>query len=281
MLLTRDDKPKRLMLHGPGAARELDVSWLDASQHPVLSRDGSLLAFADAGIDAGTNYEVMLRKTTGGEVARLGEGSPAAFSPDGKWLLASVPSTPPRIVLYPTRAGTERLIAIDRFESIGSADWFPDGRSIMFCGNRSGEASRCYVQAQAGGAPRAVTPPGTSAGSVSPDGKEVAAFGAVLGHRRYPVAGGSDRAIPGLSFHDQIVRWSPDGRALIVGGPTSPTVDRVDLVTGRREPLVTLGNRTPGGAWRFVLFAMADDPHVYAYVGVTYLSEIFTVDGVR
>ena len=44
---------------------------------------------------------------------------------------------------------------------------------------------------------------------------------------------------------------------------------------------MTLGNRTPGGAWRSVFFAMADDPHVYAYVGATYLSEIFTVDGVR
>lgn len=31
----------------------------------------------------------------------------------------------------------------------------------------------------------------------------------------------------------------------------------------------------------FILFAVADDPHVYAYVGVTYLSEIFTADGVR
>jgi Tol biopolymer transport system component/tRNA A-37 threonylcarbamoyl transferase component Bud32 len=281
VLLTRDDAPFRLMLRGPGAAHELDVSWLDASSGPRLSRDGSLLAFTDAGADAGTNYDAVLRKTAGGEVAKLGEGQPAAFSPDGKWLLAFVPSTPPRIVLYPTRAGTERAIAIDRFESIGSADWFPDGRSILFCGNRIGEASRCYVQALAGGAARAVTPPGTSAGFVSPDGQEVAAFSAVLGHRRYPVAGGSERAIPGLSFHDQIVRWSADGRALIVGGVMSPTVDRVDLATGRREPLVTLGNRTPGGAWRFIFFAVADDPHVYAYVGATYLSEIFTVDGVR
>jgi hypothetical protein len=126
-----------------------------------------------------------------------------------------------------------------------------------------------------------VTPPGTSTGFVSPDGQEVAAFSAALGHRRYPVAGGSDRPIPGLSFHDQIVRWSTDGKALIVGGATSPTVDRVDVATGRREPLVTLGNRTPGGSWRFIFFAMADDPDVYAYVGATYLSEIFTVDGVR
>jgi len=281
VLLTRDDAPYRLMLRGPGASRELDVSWLDASLGPKLSGDGSLLAFADGGNDASTNYDVMLRKTGGGEVARLGEGEPAAFSPDGKWVLALVPSTPPRIVLYPTRTGTERRITIDRFESIGSVDWFPDGQSILFCGNRVGEASRCYVQPLAGGGARAVTPAGTGAGFVSPDGKEVVAFGQSLGYRRYPVAGGTGSEIPGLSFKDQIVRWSPDGRALVVGSATSRTVDRVDLATGRREPLVTLGTELPGGRWRPVFFAMADDPHVYAYVAAAYLSELFTVDGVR
>ncbi len=281
LLLTRDDAPYRLMLRAPGASRELDVSWLDASLGPKLSHDGSLLAFTDGGYGASGNYDVMLRKTGGGEVARLGEGESAAFSPDGKWVLAFVPSTPPRIVLYPTRTGAERRITIDAFESIGSADWFPDGKSILFCGNRVGEASRCYVQPLEGGGARAVTPAGTGAGFVSPDGQEVAAFSPSLGHRRYPLAGGSGREIPGLSFNDQVIRWSTDGRALIVGSTTSRTVDRVDIATGRREPLTALGSEPPGGRWRFVFFTMADDPHVYAYVAATYLSEIFTVDGVR
>jgi hypothetical protein len=95
------------------------------------------------------------------------------------------------------------------------------------------------------------------------------------------VAGGDGRDIPGLSFDDQVVRWSPDGKALIVGRQTSQTVDRVELATGRRQPLVSLGNQPPGGQWRFLFFAMADDPHVYAYAAAAYLSEIFTVDGVR
>jgi len=82
-------------------------------------------------------------------------------------------------------------------------------------------------------------------------------------------------------LNDQVIRWSPDGRALIVGSATSSTVDRLDLATGRREPLVTLGTQLRGGRWRPVFFAMADDPHVYAYVAAAYLSEIFTVDGVR
>jgi eukaryotic-like serine/threonine-protein kinase len=283
VLLTRDDVPFRLMLHAPGASRELDVSWLDLSLAPKLARDGSLLAFSNGGVDAGPNYDVMLRHTAGGQVARLGEGEAAAFSPDGKWLLAFVLSTPPRLVLYPTRTGTERPIPIGPFESIGSADWFPDGRSILFCGNRVGEASRCYVQPLAGGTARAVTAAGTSAGFVSPNGEEVVAFGPSLGHRRYPAAGGSGagREIPGLSFSDQVVRWSTDGRALIVGRATSGTMDRVDLATGRREPVVTLGTEPPGGRWRIIFFAMGDDPHVYAYVAAAYLSEIFTVDGVR
>jgi eukaryotic-like serine/threonine-protein kinase len=284
VLLTRDDTPFRLMLRGPHAPREVDVSWLDVSLGPKLSRDGSLLAFTNGGVDAGANYDVMLRTTTtGDQAARLGEGEAAAFSPDGKWLLAAVPSTPPRLVLYPTRTGAERPIPIGPFESIGSADWFPDGRSILFCGNRAGEASRCYVQPLAGGTARAVTPAGTSAGFVSPSGEEVVAFGPALGHRRYPVAGesGAGREIPGLSFSDQVVRWSPDGRALIVGSATSATMDRVDLATGRRQPLVTLGTEHPGGRWRLTFFALADDPRVYAYVAATYLSEIFTVDRVR
>jgi eukaryotic-like serine/threonine-protein kinase len=284
VLLTRDDTPFRLMLRGPHAPREVDVSWLDVSLGPKLSRDGSLLAFTNGGVDAGANYDVMLRTTTtGDQAARLGEGEAAAFSPDGKWLLAAVPSTPPRLVLYPTRTGAERPIAIGPFESIGSADWFPDGRSILFCGNRAGEASRCYVQPLAGGTARAVTPAGTSAGFVSLSGEEVVAFGPALGHRRYPVAGesGAGREIPGLSFSDQVVRWSPDGRALIVGSATSATMDRVDLATGRRQPLVTLGTEHPGGRWRLTFFALADDPRVYAYVAATYLSEIFTVDRVR
>ncbi|MFL5518622.1 MAG: protein kinase domain-containing protein [Gemmatimonadales bacterium] len=281
LLLTRDDAPYRLLLRPPSAPRELDVSWLDASIAPKLSRDGSLLAFANGGFDASVNYDVMLRKTQGGEVARLGEGQAAAFSPDGKWVLAFLPTTPAQLVLYPTRTGDERRIAIDRFEAIGSADWFPDGRSVLFCGNRVGEASRCWLQPLEGGAARAVTPEGTGAGFVSPDGVEVVARSPSQGYRRYVVAGGSGREIPGLSSDDQVVRWSTDGRALIVGSPNSSTLDRVDLATGRREPLVTLGTEPPGPRARPVFFTMADDPRVYAYVAATYLSQVFTVDGVQ
>jgi hypothetical protein len=58
-------------------------------------------------------------------------------------------------------------------------------------------------------------------------------------------------------------------------------MDRVDLTTGRREPLVTARDRDSRFPVAAVFFAMADDSHVYAYVAATHLSQIFTVDGVR
>ncbi len=281
LLITRDDAPYRMILRGPGATSERDVSWLDASFSPAMSNDGRLLAFTNGGVGSGANYAVMLLKTERGQVARLGEGNVTAFSPDGNWVLAFVPSTPPRVVMYPTGTGAERRIDVGAFESIGATDWFPDGESILVCGNRVGEASRCYVQSLAGGEARAVTPPGTGAGLVSPDGREVVAYGEALGHRRYAVAGDSGRVIPGLSFNDQVIRWSPDGKALYVGRVASFTVDRLDLATGRRAPLLKLDAGRWGGFTSIIYTAIADDPRIYSYAAALYLSVLFTADGVR
>ncbi len=284
LLLTRDDWSYHLLLHSQGSNSEVDVSWLNSSFGPFLSHDGTLLAYANGGFDAGPNYAVMLQRTDGGKVARLGDGWPTGFSRDGKWLLAVVASTPPRVTRYPVGAGAERPVDVGTFESIGSADWFPDGQSILVCGNHVKEPSRCYVQSLAGGTPRAVTPEGTHQGLVSPDGKEVAAFGDALGHRRYPLDGdgtGAGENIPGLSASDRVRSWAPDGRALLIDRGNSHTVERLDLATGRREPALQLGAGRSGTLWYVNSVALADDPHTYAYVAVPYVSQLFTVDGVR
>ncbi len=281
LLITRDDAPYRMWLRAPNAAHDVDASWLDGTFAPLLSRDGSLLAFSNGGMDAGPYYDVMLRRTTGAQAARLGPGGVGAFSPDQKWLLAFVPSTPATIVVYPTGTGAERKIDVGPYETIGWVDWFPQGDSILVCGAHPNEASRCYVHPAAGGAGRALTPPGTGHGIISPDGRTVAAFGLSAGHRIYPVAGDSSRLIPGLGIGETIVRWSPDGRGLVIGSLTSRMVQRLDLATGRRTPLLTLGADRPTARNRIVFISVADNPVVYAYVTEDYLSSLFTVDGVR
>ncbi|MEP6574571.1 MAG: protein kinase [Gemmatimonadota bacterium] len=281
VLLTRDDSPYRLMLRAPHSAREVDASWLDGSFGPRLSPDGSLLTFADGGADAGVTYDVMLSKTDALQTARLGAGYPMAFSPDGQWILAFVPSAPPRIMIYPTGVGTERRIDVGPYELIGAADWFPDQQSVLVCGNHPGEASRCYKHPVAGGAGVAVTQEGTGVGFVSPDGRYVEAFGTSTGHMLYPVGGGPPRPIPGLRFNEYVVRWDRDGRSLIVGSVNSRSVDRLDLATGRRESIATLAADHPPRRPRTAFLTVADDPSVYAYVIEQYLSSLFTVDGVR
>ena len=64
-----------------------------------------------------------------------------------------------------------------------------------------------------------------------------------VGHRLYPVAGGSDREIPGLTSDDQVVRWATDGRALVVGSATSRTLDRVATPTAGAPMAVPDGLR--------------------------------------
>ncbi len=280
VLLTRDDASYRLMLRGPGSEKERDVSWLNTPFNPLLAHDGSLLAFSDGGFDAGDNYTVMLQKTDGRQVARLGEGSAFAFSPDGKWLLAGIFTAPPKLVLYPTGTGAERGVDVGAFESIATADWFPDGKSILVCGNKAGEAGRCYEHALNGGALQAVTPAGTSSGLVSPDGKQVVAFGQALGHRRYAIAGGAGQEIPQLTFNDQVVRWSGDGQALFVSNVSSRTLDRLDLATGVRKPVLDLGPESLTGPMRVGSATLSDDNKVYAYVTSPMVSQLFTVDGI-
>ena len=80
---------------------------------------------------------------------------------------------------------------------------------------------------------------------------------------------------------ENVVRWSTDGRALLVGSVDSRTVDRLDLASGRRASVVTLAPERRPRRPRMAFVTVADDPRVYAYVVEEYLSSLFTVDGVR
>ena len=107
-LAAREDVTWRLMAMAPGANTERDLSWLDGSLSAALSRDGQSLLFSESSGAFGNNYAVCLRKTDGSPVIRLGEGGVGDLSPDGRWALAFVPTSPDRLVLYPTGPGDPR-----------------------------------------------------------------------------------------------------------------------------------------------------------------------------
>ncbi len=296
-LVTLDEQRFQVRLHHPAFAEERDLGWLDASSNPVVSADGKLLALSDQSATGGLTYTVLLRKTDGSPAARLGEGQPLAFSRDGKSLLVSVLSTPPKLLLYPTGPGEPRRLDQEQFESLSYSlgALFADGERFFACGNLPKQGARCFTGALAGEPLTPVTPEGTVQAVLSPDGELVAAQ---VGDsfQLFSVGGGPPRPALGLTPADVLSRWSPDGQELWVyrGGSVRSfaasgtkdaalgiRVDRVDPHTGRRTLLTQIIPDDRAGLRQAVGLRLADDPRVYAYRQTRYLSSLFVVEGVR
>jgi len=282
-LVTSDDQQDRLLVRAPGTREDRDLSWLDSSQQPWLSADGRLMAFTDAGMDAGVNYATMLRKTDGSPVVRLGEGYPAHLSSDGQWVLAIIQSAPQQLMLYPTGPGQVRRLDHGEFQSFSAAQFFPDGQRLLVCGNEPGHATRCFVRPLGEGPLRPVTPEGTDYGFVSPNGRAVLAHRISGGFRIYLVDGGEPLTIASLTADDEVVGWSQDGGSIWVCNPNQipMRVERVDVATGRRSLLEVIAPANRSGLLSIVGITAARDPHVYAYQTREYVSHLFTVEGMR
>src|SRR5450830_1180371 len=281
-LVTHDDIRFEISVLAPGASAERDLSWLDSSGMPFLSRDGSMLLFTDQSAAAGPNGGVCLRKTDGGPVVRLGEGAALGLSPDGKWALALI-RTPPQLVIYPSGPGETRRLSRGDLETYQSAGWFPDGKSVLVCGNEAGKASRCYAQDVSGGPPRPVTPEATTNGTVSPDGLQILYSKTGGTYFTQRAGGGTAQTVPGLTPDDQVIRWSADGRSVFVSRPTNVPFrfERLDLPTGRRVLLREVAPADRAGVLHSNGAALTDDTKSYAYSYQRMTSQLLVVEGAR
>jgi serine/threonine protein kinase/Tol biopolymer transport system component len=281
-LVTQDDRRNEISVLAPGASAERDLSWLDYSFGPFFSRDGQMLLFGDASSAAGPNYAVCLRKTDGGPVVRLGEGYPCGLSPDGKSALAIV-YAPPQLVVHPTGSGETRRLPRGDLEAYQSASWFPDGKSVLVCGNEVGKASRCYEQDLSGGLPRPITPEATTNGKVSPDGLKVLCSKPNGTYFVQRIRDGFAQPVAGLTSDDQIIRWSEDGHALYLFRAASLPyrLERLDLVSGRRALIREVSPTDRTGVLNALGAALTDDNKTYAFRYGRMTSRLFVVEGAR
>jgi Tol biopolymer transport system component len=288
-LVTRDDVQWVIVAREPGRETVRDVSWLDGSISPQISSDGQMIAFTDQGILSGPLYGVMVRKSDGSAV-RLGDGNVRSISPDNQWVLADLPTSPRQFRLYPTGPGSYRPVVWPKLVDVVAARIMPDGKSLFVCGREANRPNRCYRSALEGGDVTPVTPDSIM-GFPSPDLRFVAVardgkwWLYPADGERHEIPGltsGERREIPGLA--SGAMRWSPDGSALWVfrdGPERQRGVDRVDIITGRRTPLVTI-DELPGTATPFVRSpSVADDGRSYVYFTATYNSLLFSVEGIR
>jgi eukaryotic-like serine/threonine-protein kinase len=280
-LIIRDDYFKRIWVKRAEDSTPKDVSWLDISFFPILSADGSLLAFGDGSDVAGEHYATMLRRTDGSPAVRLGEGAVLGMSRDKQWVVSVLPTAPVQLMLYPTGAGTSQRLDKGEFVAISAAA-FAGGSDIMVCGNEAGQSSRCYVRHLAGGTFKPFTPEGVRGVIASGDGQFIVAM-TEGGYRQFAIQGGTSQSVPGITLDDQVIRYSPDGKSLWIRRKNSQPVriEQLDIKTGARTALLPDFSPRRAGVLSVSEVTLADDPRSYAYMERESASYLFEMKGMR
>jgi hypothetical protein len=266
---------------------ERDLSWSGTAEGTDLSADGRTLLFSDFGQPSGPRYGAYLRKTDGSPAMRLGDGYATGLSPDGRFALSILPTSPSRLLLLPTGAGEPITLDRGTLEEYTYAVWFPDGKRVLIEGNEPGGPSRHFVQDLGGGPPRPlpVTLVFGKNITIHPDGRSVVATpaGSQTQLALYPLDGGPPRPLAGVLPGDEPLRWGEDGRTLFVWerGPLPAEVRRVDVVTGTRVPWKTLGPTDVTGVHGVADILLSADGTQYCYQYVRTTDDLYLVEGLR
>jgi Tol biopolymer transport system component len=280
VLLTRDDNRKSLIGVPPGAASEQDLSWFDGTGLGRLSADGRHLVFGD-------RFGIYLRPLDGGGATNMGfEGAWVDdLSPNGQLILATSASGD-QLILVPTGAGEPRVVPTADVQPSDGARWFPDNRRILINGKDAHEtAVRSYILDLAGGAPWALTQPGTWGLAVSPDGKWIAGIGKE-GVLRWQADGPPEQPgepVFGSKPGDRPVGWTADGKVLWIfrRGELPASVYRLEIATGRRALWKTIAPNDLSGVYSILDFEITPDGRSYFYSYWRVLSELYVVRGLR
>ena len=284
-LISRDAMRADAIGLAPGENKERDLSWQDWTVPNDISEDGKLVLFVEAGEAGGGDYAAFSRETNGASAVRLGEGSPIALSPDGKWALVLRQNmSPPDFALLPTGVGQERKVPTGNVIP-NTGQFFPDSKRGLFSGHEPGHASRVYVKNLDGGQPRPITPEGFRLGpythSVSPDGKRIASITSDVA--LLPVDGGEPQALRGSQSGDVPLRWDKEGNVMFIGnhGETACAVSRLDVHTGSRTAWKTFSPSDVAGVVGVACPRISGDEQHYVFGYIRNLSDLFLVQHLK
>ena len=282
LLLTRDEQRAGIMAFTPGAARERDLSWLDWSLPVDLSPDGNQVVFDEQGEQGGPTYTVAVRDLRGSPPVPLGEGMAGGFSPDAKWVAATINYA--QLVLLPTGAGTPRLLDPGGIQQYGHPVlWLTDGKQLVFSARQAGHGTQCFIQNVDGGKPRAVTPEAVNWCHPSPDGKWIAAKNMADNQGRlYPLDGGESRAIAGLLPGENFT-WTSDPKFMYVNQWKQLPIKiyRLNIVTGQRQLFKEVNPADMTGLCDLGHIILSADGRSYIYGFTRLLSDLYLVKGLQ
>ena len=209
-----------------------------------------------------------------------------ASRPIDVWALA-LPVTGAPVLLHPTGAGKTRELPNPESLLFDTAAWLPDNRRIVLFGQQAGKPGRGYVQDIESGAPRPFTAEGVSALRwwslpVAPDGSRVIARGEDGVPAFFRVSDGAHEPVPGLRPGESPIRFSGDGRGLLVahGNGLPWVVERMDIATGRRTPALEIRAREAAGL-RLSIIDVTPDARHYVHSYSRLLTDLFVVKGLK
>jgi hypothetical protein len=224
------------MLGETATMKERDVTFFDESWSHKLSDDGRWMLFTTSA-GGGINYAVYARKDDGSPAVRLAEGNGQSLSGDGKWAVASLPTSDDTLEIIPLGVGETRLLKTEGLH-YRQAFWLPDDEHLLTVAFESGHGARTYLQSTSGTERKALTPEGVEAQIVSPDGRRFVARTQAGKYLLCDMNGGSPRELSGITRDERIVQWLSSGDTLIVSPPADLGVVtyEFDIESGRRKP---------------------------------------------
>ena len=282
LLLSHDEISSSLMVASPADAPERDVSVLGYASYGALSDDGKAVAFTESG--ASDDYLVYFRRLDDPYAVNLGDGSAMGITPDGKYVVAQVPSQPTKIRILPTGAGEARTfdvapVNVDRY----FVSWMPGDREFVFLGHEGVTAPHAYVAALSGGPARPLTrQPGAHFWNrVSPDGRYVLQGPGVaqnwnVSPELVDLKTGEVRPAP-VRKDDGLIDWDREGRHIYVvqEAEHETTLLKVDVATGERSLWKTIRPADPAGVLSTSRFFVTPSGGAYTYTVTRVLSCLY------
>ena len=267
---------------------ERDLSWLDATVVSDISRDGKTVLFAEQGAGGGAGtYSVYMRGSDGAPSSRLGEGTAGPLSPDGRWAVSIVSSTPPSLVLLPTGPGRAKTLERGPIAAYQAVAFFPDGERLLLAANEEGKPVRLYVQSIEAGGPRGVSGPGLRfappSDVISPDGRTAAVTDGEGRVVLFPLDGAEPRFAPVLEPGDVPMRWSLDGQALFVFrfDELPAQIRKVAFDRPAREVVARIKPADPAGVESIVAAQVTPDGRSWVYSYFQYRNDLHLVSGLK
>lgn len=290
LLFSHENLSSAQMIASPPTAPERNVSVLGYGTFGALSSDGKAVSFTESGHGVPSDYLVYFQRLDATQAVELGEGCVIGITPDGKYVVVSVPSQPTKLRVLPTGAGEARTfdvapVMVDR----GFISWEPEAkqpgaREFVFLGHEGNSAPpRAYRVSTAGGPARPLTKQKGAEfwNLISPDGRfMLQGVGAGLDHQGQSVildlATGQTRAAP-LQAGDMPVAWDQDGKHVFAALITEngAAIFRIELPSGRRESWKQIRPVDPAGILSLSHFYVTPSGNAYAYSAGRILSALY------